>query len=126
MSNLNKVSFDFDSTLSRDDVQRYAKVLIDRGVEVWVCTSRCTTENAPNKQWNDDLFKVSDGLGIPRERIIFTGYANKSEFLKDKGFKWHIDDDNIELSFIRSDTDIIPIFLFGNENWKEECEEAFK
>ena len=33
-----KVSFDFDSTLDRKDVQRFAKQLIDDGYEVWIKT----------------------------------------------------------------------------------------
>jgi len=117
-----KVSFDFDSTLSKKDVELYAKELIDRGVEVWICTSRYSPENAPNKEWNDDLFLVADRVGIKRENIIFTNFEDKSEHLKDKDFKWHIDDDNIELSFIKTDTDVTPIFLFGKKDWKKDCE----
>lgn len=119
---MEKVSFDFDSTLNTIDVERYAKELIDRGVDVWICTSRFSPENAPNKEWNDDLFLVADRVGIKRENIIFTNYANKSEYLNGKGFIWHLDDDNIELYFIRTDTDLKPVFLFGNKNWKNDCE----
>jgi hypothetical protein len=124
--NKTKVSFDFDSTLSIPDVEKYAEYLIKRGVEVWICTSRLSPENALNKEWNDDLFLIADKIGIKRENIIFTNYANKSEFLSNKGFKWHIDDDNIELSFIKTDTDVIPIYLFGNSEWMSDCEKAFK
>ena len=35
-----KVSFDFDGTLSRKDVQEYAKSLVNSGLEVWIVTSR--------------------------------------------------------------------------------------
>ena len=124
--NMIKVSFDFDATLSIDTVEKYAKELIDRNIEVWICTSRYSPENAPNKEWNDDLFLVADRVGINRKHIIFTNFANKSEHLNNKGFKWHIDDDNIELSFIKTDTDLTPIFLFGNKNWKNDCENALK
>lgn len=109
-----KVSFDFDSTLSRNDVEIYAKELISRNIEVWICTSRYSTENVPNKEWNDDLFFVADSVGIKREHIIFTNATDKCEHLNNKGFKWHIDDDNIELSLIRTNTDVKPIYLFGN------------
>jgi len=123
---MKKVSFDFDSTLSRLDVQKYAKELVNRGFEVWICTSRLQPSKAPNKEWNDDLFIVADEVGINRENIIFCNYANKSELLKDEEFLFHIDDDNIELSFIRTDTKITPIFLFGNKNWISDCEKAIK
>lgn len=119
-----KVSFDFDATLSRTDVEKYAKELVDKGVEVWICTSRYSPENAPNKEWNDDLFQTALRVGIKKEHIIFTNYANKSEHLNNKGFKWHLDDDNIELSFIKTDTDLKPIFLFGNKYWRFDCEQA--
>lgn len=35
-----KVSFDFDGTLEPPIVQQYAKELIEKGIEVWVVTSR--------------------------------------------------------------------------------------
>jgi len=121
-----KVSFDFDSTLSRIDVQEYAKTLIDKGIEVWICTSRLEPSKAPNKEWNDDLFLVADNLGIKRSNIIFCNYENKSVALNGKGFLFHIDDDNIELSFIKTDTDVTPIYLFGNKQWREHCDNALK
>lgn len=121
----NKVSFDFDSTLSRKKIQDYAAELIRRGFELWICTSRCDVENAPNKEWNDDLFEVADILGIKREHIIFTNYANKSEFLTDD-FIFHLDDDWIELSFIKTDTKVTGISCFGNKNWKKDCNNSIK
>lgn len=121
-----KVSFDFDGTLTRHDVQQYAMDLINLGFEVYICTSRFSPDNAPSKEFNDDLFKISDEIGIKRDNIIFTNYADKSEFLKDNGFIFHLDDDNIELLFIKNDTDVIPIYLFNNKHWKIDCEEVIK
>ena len=123
---MKKVSFDFDATLSRKDVQSYARSLIAKGFDVWICTSRLEPEKAPTKEWNDDLFLVADDLGIKRENIIFCNYETKAVLLKDKGFVFHIDDDNIELSFIRTDTDIKPIFLFGNKKWFVDCDNAIQ
>ena len=114
-----KVSFDFDNTLSRKDVQEYAIELINRKVDVWVCTSRTSD---PYKLNNDDLFKIADEIGISRSSIIFTGYENKSDHLNDKEFLWHLDDDVIELSFIKTDSDVVPVSIYKNENWKLECE----
>ena len=87
-----KVSFDFDGTLSRTDVQIYAKSLIDNGIDVWICTSRLEPSKAHREDWNDDLFLVSDKLKIPREKIIFTNLTDKSQILKDHNFIWHLDD----------------------------------
>lgn len=117
---MNKVSFDFDGTLSREYVQEYAKYLIEKGVEVWICTSRLNPENAPNDTWNDDLFRVSKEVGIPKERIIFTNYSYKYKFL-DNSFIWHLDDYWIELKFINTHTKIKGISVFGNSTWKNKC-----
>ena len=41
-----KVSFDFDGTLSRKDVQNFAKSLVNTGYDVWIVTSRFDDESA--------------------------------------------------------------------------------
>ena len=119
-----KVSFDFDSTLSRPDVELYAKELVERGIEVWIVTSRLGFGKEPNPTWNDEVFEAAKRVGIKKEHIFFTCMANKSEFLDGKGFVFHLDDDNIELSFIRTDTDVAPIFLYHNKFWRMDCENA--
>ena len=87
-----KVSFDFDGTLSRKDVQEYAKSLVNSGLEVWIVTSRFDDENAMKKNWhwikgqNKNLFNVADECGIKLDNIQFTCMESKSIFLKDKGF----------------------------------------
>ena len=47
-----KVSFDFDHTLSRKDVQTFAKELVNEGHEVWIVTSRFSDEAAKEKKWH--------------------------------------------------------------------------
>jgi len=121
----NKVSFDFDSTLSRNDVQGYAQSLIKKGFDVWICTSRLSPENS-DKGWNDDLFAISDKIGISRENIIFCNYENKSVSLKDKSFLFHLDDDWIELNFINAETDVVGISCFGNQKWKSKCDKVLE
>jgi len=115
-----KVSFDFDSTLSRTDVQEFAKTLIDDGLDVWICTSRLCPEKAPNNEWNDDLFKVANELGIPKSNVIFTNYENKAEHLTDD-FIWHLDDDWIELKEINRQRKTVGVSVFGNSVWKQKC-----
>lgn len=119
-----KVSF---STLDNPRIQNYAEILVKRGVEVWVCTSRVSCQEA-YKKWksfgyNDDLFEVTDRIKIPRERVLFTGYEIKNRVLKNKGFIWHLDDDKVELSFFEDDVRGINV---KNKNWKDECEELLK
>jgi hypothetical protein len=127
MKTIKKVSFDFDSTLSRLDIQQYAKELLNRGIDVWICTSRFDDNNARNKYSNDDLYLVADELGIQRENIIFTNMQLKYYFLNGNDFIFHIDDDNIELEFLESESDVTPIRLFGNGlYWKRDCELALE
>ena len=66
-----KLSFDFDGTLSRKDVQKFAKRLVDEGHEVWIVTSRFDDAEGMAQNWNwiptqnQKLFKVAEELGIP-------------------------------------------------------------
>jgi hypothetical protein len=123
---MRKVAFDFDSTLDRESVQKYATELINSGdYEVWIVTSRPEVYTA--KGWknfspdNDDLFKVADELGISRDHIHFTGYGLKSDFLITKGFVFLLDDDHVELKAVMSETACVAISALGSA-WKHKCE----
>lgn len=122
-----KVSFDYDSTLSRKDVQIYAKSLIDNGHDVWIVTSRPEVyvgrwiNHNPN---NDDLFKVAESLGIIRENIVFTNYVDKYEYIADKGFTFHIDDDFDELHHFLVGKDSCKPINVHYFDWKAECEKC--
>lgn len=122
----NKVSFDFDQTLDNTEVQEYAKELLNKGFDVWICTSRLEPSKAPTHNWNDDLFLIAEKCGIKRDKIIFTNYEDKSVLLKDNGFIFHLDDDVIALSFIRTDTDIAPVSMYKNKLWREQCDNAIR
>lgn len=122
-----KVSFDFDSTLSRKDVQEFAKELVNQGHEVWIVTSRFDDESAMKKNWhwiqgqNQNLFDVANDCGIKRENIKFTCMESKSIFLKDKGFIFHLDDDDIELMDILEIHDRCRPLHVDHFDWKENC-----
>ena len=122
-----KVSFDFDSTLSRKDVQEFAKQLVNEGHEVWIVTSRFDTETIIAKNWhwckdqNQKVFEVAEYCGIKIEHIKFTCMQSKSIFLKDKGFVFHVDDDGIELmDILESGNKCFPVNVDHFE-WKETC-----
>lgn len=117
-----KVSFDFDSTLSMEVVQALAVHLISDGHEVWIVTSRHEfADKSGNKVSNNDLFEVSDELGIPREHIHFCNMADKYEFLEGKDFLWHLDDDAVELQFLRIHTNVFPIHRRTGNDWLNQC-----
>ena len=44
-----KISFDFDSTLSEAKIQKLAKKFINDGHEVWITTSRLSSEHGRSK-----------------------------------------------------------------------------
>lgn len=131
-----KVSFDFDHTLSRKDVQTFAKELVNEGHEVWIVTSRFSDEAAKEKKWhwiegqNQKLFDVAQDCGIKKENIQFTCMESKSIFLKDKGFIFHLDDDDIELMDIFENNKFdqnkcFPVHVDHFE-WKETCQNILK
>lgn len=125
-----KVSFDFDSTLSRKDVQRFAKELVIEGHEVWIVTSRVSDEIANNYpvdfknrvlKANRKLFRVADNIGIKRHNIIFTGFVNKIESIKGKDFIFHLDDDPDELIEILQSTDSCKPINVEHFEWESDC-----
>lgn len=116
-----KVSFDFDGTLSRADVQGYASALIAKGVEVWICTARLSNTEAPSTRWNDDLFAISDSLGIRRSHIKFCSMSDKYHFFENRDFAFHLDDDMTETKMINKYTETYGINVFGNKYWLNDC-----
>lgn len=118
------VSFDFDQTLSRKDVQAYAKELIERGVNVWICTSRYRKEKVGGL--NDDIFAVAAELGIPKWRVVFTDTEDKSTILNEAWedgayFLWHLDDDEYECTSIHDYTNIYEMNV-RRASWKQKCD----
>lgn len=117
------VTFDFDSTLSRKDVQDYAKSLINKGIEVWVLTSRYDELHKHRytlNPTNEDLYNVTDSLGIPRSKIRFQCMRPKAEYLFNTNVIWHLDDDYIEVNEINKETDTVGISVIGS-SWKQNC-----
>jgi hypothetical protein len=82
---MEKVSFDFDGTLSQEKIKKIAKEKIANGDDVYIITKR--TEN--------DLVKnVAKDLGIKESNVIFTNHKPKWSFVKDLGIDLHYD--NVE------------------------------
>lgn len=120
-----KVSFDFDSTLTRLDVQDFCIDLIKKGFDIWIVTSRYSDLESWKrfnlKESNKDLFRLAKKLGILESNINFTNMSNKSEFFENNNdFIFHLDDDSIEIEFISRDTQVKAILCKSN-NWLNEC-----
>lgn len=102
------VSFDFDDTLSEQDVQDYARELVEKGYQVMIHTQR-----PPN--FNKDVFEVARRVGITIDNIVFCGVQRKEWFLEDQELLFHLDND--------------PDVYYRNlivyqDGWKEKCERA--
>jgi hypothetical protein len=130
---MSKVSFDYDDTLSRKDIQKYANSLIKAGHEVWITTSRYdavekyATEGQPlwktlhlPEAWNE-LFEVAEQLGIPKEQILFTNKQSKVDYIEKQGFLWHLDDDVKELFLINNKTTTVGIWTKDIPDYRATC-----
>ena len=126
-----KISFDFDGVAEMNSIKKYIIELIKRGFEVWIVTSRFGDDEKYKKFFhttinvdltNNDLREVTDSLEIPEERIHFTNMRDKWEFIENKGFTWHLDDDWIENEMINARTKTKGIDIFGNPGWQNQCQ----
>lgn len=92
-----KISFDFDGTLSTEEIQKLAEDYINQGYEVWITSNRIKEPS-----WNKDLFGIADKLGIDRNNIQLIGVMKKWGFLK--GFDIHYDNEQEDIDLINQKT----------------------
>jgi len=95
-----KVSVDFDSTLTKSCIQRFCSILIKKGIEVHITTSRCSGFRYGFGECdNSDLYEIAEQVGIEPWNIHFTNGNFKSDYLS-KDFLFHLDDNEHELERI--------------------------
>lgn len=130
---MKKVSFDYDGTLALPNVENFAKELVESGVEVWVITSRVGDDNPnklstsfPDPQWNEDLWETCDRVGIPKDRVIFTNFVDKIEFIRNQNLIFHLDDDLHELLGIMEDGDKCEPVNVNYFDWENICRNLLK
>lgn len=117
-----KVSFDFDGTLDKPSVQKFAQDLLISDYDVYITTSRKEPKLAPSLSWNDDLFEISDSIGIKRKNIIFCNLEPKYKIIKNMDFIFHLDDCFTEINLLKEHTNIKTVCIFGNKYWKFDCQ----
>lgn len=119
------VSFDFDGTLSKKEVRAFARYCIDKGLSVWIVTSRGNEGLSPS--YNQQLFEIARLLRIPFSQIIFTNGGPKKDYFRQfPDYIFHLDDDWIELEEINKHTEVKAISAFGNSDWEQECWSAIQ
>jgi len=94
----NKVSFDFDDTLSTARGQEIAKRVIREGKQVYIITRRQESASA-------EVYKVADELGILHSNVHFTNGKLKWETVKRLNIGTHYDNNQREIDLIIENTD---------------------
>jgi hypothetical protein len=113
-----RITFDFDGVLDIDEVHDFVRDLISRklqGLEIWVVTTR-------NHRFCDEVKNVTDTIGIPSSRVIFTSGKEKYLAMRDINPILHLDDDWDTIKKINNNTDTLGLTNFGNPNWIEHIE----
>jgi len=130
---MKKVSFDYDGTLALPSVEEFAKELVEQGYDVWVVTSRVGDDDLENSfqpwktpDWNRDLWESCERIGIPKDNVVFTSFKEKIDYLKDKNYIFHLDDDLYELTAIMESGDSCRPLNVGHFDWKNNCLEVLK
>jgi hypothetical protein len=88
-----KVSIDYDDTLSTEKGKELAKKLLQEGKDVSIITRRQSDQL-------DEVKRVADELGIPRDKVHATDGKLKWETIKKLGIERHIDNNSKELEAI--------------------------
>lgn len=96
---INKISFDFDDTLSLPRYQNIAKQLISEGKTIYIITRRQETFNP------EEVYNVADEVGISKSRVIFTNGQMKWETIKRLNIYEHYDNNPDEIKLINENTD---------------------
>ena len=88
-----KVSIDYDDTLSTDKGKELAKKLLKEGQDVSIITRRQSDQM-------ETVYNTAKELGIPRDKVHSTNGKLKWETIKKLGIEKHIDNNEKELQAI--------------------------
>lgn len=109
------VSFDFDGTLSRSDVQEFARELKKAGHRVIITTNRYQDKS------NADLKFVAKSIGIKEHLVFYCNMLGKHRFLTPAlQVTVHCDDDWLDCELVELECGIPCVKMFGNPNWRQD------
>jgi len=97
-ANINKVSFDFDGTISTKRGQDMATKFMNEGKIVYIVTRR-------NETMSGQVYKVAEKLNISKNKIIFTNGKYKWEAIKRLDIGVHYDNNQQEIDLINANTE---------------------
>ena len=128
-----KASFDFDGTIEIPNIKSYAKYLVDCGHEIWIITSRFSNEECNKLERlrvinsNEKVFQTAIDCGISKNNIKFMNFQDKIDFIeKEGGFLFHLDDDDLEISFINDESDDDCVGVSTEYDWLTICNNLIK
>lgn len=99
------ISFDYDNTLSRKDIQSLAQRLISEGHNIFIVTTRLDNlRKTKYKNTNNDILHTVKRLGINPLNVIFTNQLPKHTFFVYADIQIHVDDNPKEVMGINSIT----------------------
>jgi len=111
----NKVSYDYDDTLSTERGQKQAISDIKAGKQVYIITRRSKSQ---------EVLDMASKLGIPQSRVIFTNGSLKWSAVNHYGIGTHYDNNQNEIDKINSMTDAKGIKFSFAESYNDYPEEA--
>ena len=80
-----KISFDYDGTLTKSNVQHLAEFLLKHGNDVFIISAR-------NKTMGGPVMEMAQKLNIPESNVFLTGSnKQKLETIVDKKIDIHFD-----------------------------------
>jgi len=114
---MEKVSFDFDGTLSQKKVKEIAKEKIANGDDVYIITKRAEDDYVKN---------IAKEIGIKASNVIFTNHKPKWSFIKDLGIDKHYDNVEKEGKEIEDKTNAKVEIVSSNVNYESVIVDAPK
>ena len=114
------ISFDFDGTLTRPEIQQMAVELKSQGHRTMIITNRYARAN------NDIVYKIAGEVGIRDHHIWFCDMIGKNRFIR-PGMKIdvHLDDDFIEREMIEAECGVMTVDSTDPE-WRQKLLELIQ
>jgi len=101
-----KISFDFDGTLTQKTMRDLATNLLKSGVQVYIITSR----------WSDcmkDVYELAKKIGIKTDNVYATNNKDKGDFILKNALDIdiHFDDDFFDIDSINRKTKTMGVLI---------------
>jgi hypothetical protein len=111
-ADINKVSIDFDDTLTTMQGQALARRLISQGKEVYIITRR-------QSLLYNAVYEMADKLGIPRSKVYFTNGRYKWDQIQRLGIGTHYDNNQTEVDLINKNTDTRALKFAAEDSYND-------